>query len=229
MGRLISVAALAFAMLASSSAHADITPGSDWSNPPYDPWYSLFGNTTLSTPTSGGNPGGWLQVTFPTTSSGPGDQWYDTVYTPATNIFAGTWTTNTAIQFDFWQSNSVAGGLALEFESTNGDIWSYSLTPPGLTSWTTYTVSFGDLSDWTLPFATEDQYLTDLSSIDWIGVYIYRDTSSQEIYGIDNVMLTVPEPAECVLLAAAVVTIGMSLLHRRRFRGNLRLGRANTA
>ena len=216
--------------MVASCVYADITPGSDWSYPPYDVWTNYWGNTQLSVATNGGNPGGWLQVTFTNTSSSPGPSWSDIVYTKATNIIAGAWSTNTTVQFDFWQSNVVAGGLELAFGDTNnGDIWTYSLTPSGLlTNWTTYIVSFNDLADWSSPFSA-DTYLDDLSAIDWIGVEIYRDTSSQQVYGIDNVRLSVPEPAECVLLAAAMITSGMSLRRKRRFRGDFGLEAVNSA
>jgi hypothetical protein len=158
---------------------------------------------------------------FPSTSPDLPQQWSDIIYAPATNVIAGTWSTNTAVQFDFWQSNSVAGALALEFANTNNsDIWSYSLTPSsGLLNWTTFGVSFNDTNNWNASPFSVGAYLDDLAAIDWIGVYIYRDTSSPEIYGIDNVKLMVPEPAEYILLAAAMITSGMSLRRKRRLKG----------
>jgi hypothetical protein len=65
------------------------------------------------------------------------------------------------------------------------------------------------------PGATEAQYLADLASIDWIGVYIYRNTADLQIYGIDDFKLMIPEPAEYLVLALALATTGLSL-HRKR-------------
>ena len=227
-GNSAKIAVVALALIA-SCVHADITPGSDWNSAPYDPWTNYWGYAPLNVGTTGGNTGGWLQVTFTNTSSFPGPSWNDIAYTKATNIIVGAWTTNTAIRFDFWQSNVVASGVSLDFASTNGDIWTYSLTPSGvLTNWTTYTVSFNDIANWNSDFPV-DSYLNDLSSIDWIGIQIYRDTSSQQVYGIDNVMLSVPEPAECVLLGAAIIAAGMSLRKKRRLREDIGLLVVNSA
>lgn len=69
--------------------------------------------------------------------------------------------------------------------------------------------------DWMFPGATEDMFLADLAAIDWIGVYMYRQGSGAQLYGIDNFALMVPEPAECAMLAAALVAVGLGVRRRR--------------
>ena len=194
---------------------------SEWDAPNVDTWTNEYGWTTLGTPNVGGNPNGWLRVTFTnTTVDTPDDSWYDIVHMQASDLFAGTWTNTMWIEFDFWQSNIVAGGIQVQWKSgTNSSIWGYALTPPAITggtSWTTLTAPLYNWSDWAYPFATEEQYLADLTSIDWIGVYIFRDTTDLQIYGIDNFKLMIPEPAECALLAIAAITSSMSLRRKRR-------------
>ena len=94
------------------------------------------------------------------------------------------------------------------------------MTAPAIQTWSTQTASFANWQDWQYPGpgATESQYLADLGSIDWIGVYIYRGSGDEQIYGIDNFKLMVPEPAECFMLAAAVISSGMSLRRKRRLK-----------
>jgi hypothetical protein len=204
-----------------SGAQADIVLGiSDWDTN-LDPWTNQYGWTTIGRASPGGNTGGWLRVTFTnTTAEVPDSSWSDIARTSATNLYTGTWTTQMWITFDFWQSNVVAGAIQVQWKSlTNSDIWGYALTPPAITggtNWTTLTAPLLNWWDWAYPFATEQQYLADLSSVDWIGIYILRDTTDQQIYGIDNVKLMVPEPAECALLAVAAITSTMSLRRKRR-------------
>jgi hypothetical protein len=214
------IAAIALGMTV-SFVHADSVMGVNDSFASFGPWQSYWGNATVTPIPSGGSGGGagWLNVTFTNTAAEtPDSTWRDIAYTPSTNLFAGTWTTNNWITFDFYQSNVVAGGLAVVFGNTNNsDIWSYSLTPTNSTGiWSTYMASFGDTANWTYPFADTSQYLADLSAINWIGLYIYRDTTGQQVYGIDSVKLMVPEPAESVLLVAAMISSAIALRRKRR-------------
>jgi hypothetical protein len=218
------VAAIAFGTIV-FPVHADITPGSDWEGTSFDIWTNYWGYTQVAAPASGRNPGGWLQVTFTNTSAGPGTSWNDIVYTKTANLFAGTYSTQqwpqTSVRSDFQQSDVVAGGLAVVRKSiTNDNMWSYSLTPSTGTNWTTFTAGLANWQDWAYPLASVDQYLANLQSVDWIGVYKYRDTTSQQIYRIDNINLMVPEPTEYILLAAAVIISGISLCRKRHLKGD---------
>ena len=81
--------------------------------------------------------------------------------------------------------------------------------------WSTFNAPFANWEDWQYAGATEDQYLSDLSSINWIGVYVYRNTGDDQIYGLDDCMLMVPEPAELMMLAVALAAAWWSLRRRR--------------
>jgi len=72
------------------------------------------------------------------------------------------------------------------------------------------------MSDWiTDPyFGTEEEFLSDLSDIEWVGLYIDRNTALEQFYGVDNFSLMIPEPGELIMLAFAL--IGVWISHRRR-------------
>lgn len=196
-------------------SHAGIILGQhDWDST--EGWSSLEGWTTVTDPAGGG----WLNVSFPATSQPEAaqDEWYDTVYVSAEDLFAGTWTSDMFVEFDFWAEDVTPDAVQLQWSSsTNSDIWATALQQPSATQeWDRLTASFGDWTDWLFPGATEDQYLSDLSTIDWIGVYVYRDGAGAQDYRIDDVSLMVPEPAQLVMLASALATSLMAVRRRKR-------------
>lgn len=191
----------------------------DWDPTGVGLWSSLNGWTTLATPATGGHTGGWQQVTFSQTAvpEHAQAQWYDIIYTSATNLYTGTWDTNQTVRFDFWASNVPPGAVQVQWQSsTNLDVWGYTLTPPATGVWTSFSAPLANWADWQYAGATEAQYLSDLSSIEWIGVYIYRNTAALQIYGIDNFALVIPEPAECLMLVFALMTTGVSLRRKAK-------------
>jgi len=189
----------------------------DWDPGPHG-WTNAYGWTVLDRPASDGNPGGWLRVAFTNTSETPDESWSDIVRVDASNLFAGVWEPNMWVEFDFWASNQSPNALQVRWQSsTNSYIWGHVLTPAAAGGWTTYGASFMNWDDWDIdPFGTEDQYLADLASIDWIGVYINRNTEFAQVYGIDNFRLMIPEPAEMLLLAAAAAVSAMSARKKKR-------------
>jgi hypothetical protein len=182
-------------------------------------WTNEYGSSTLVRQGAGGNPAGWLQIAFAPISpdTPPGTNWYDLLYAPASNLFAGSWSTQMWVQFDFWASNQVPNQLALRWQSfTNSYIWSHGFSVVSTQSWITLSSSLLDWEDWVLgPGASEDMFLADLSSINWIGVYIERPGPGAQIYGLDNFGLMVPEPSEWAMLAAAALS-AWSIYRRRR-------------
>jgi len=182
-------------------------------------WTNEYGSTALTRQDAGGNPAGWLQIAFAPISpdTPPGTNWYDLVYMPASNLFAGAWSTQMWVQFDFWASNQVPNQVALRWQSfSNSYIWSHGFSVVSTQSWITLSTSLMDWEDWVLgPGASEDMFLADLSSINWIGIYIERTGSGPQIYGLDNFSLVVPEPSEWAMLAAAALS-AWSLYRRRR-------------
>ena len=179
----------------------------------------MYNWTTVEARPTGGNTGGWLQVGFPAVDPMSPTGWYDIIYTRATNLYAGTWNTNMWVSMDFWASNQSPGALQVRWgtNSQSPDMWGYELTPP-TTGWTSLAASFLNWTNWQYPGGTEAQYLSDLAAIDWIGVFIYRGDENAQFYGLDDFDLEIPEPAECLLLAFALVTTGVSLRRKRSAR-----------
>lgn len=186
-------------------------------------WDSDSGFANVQQKSPGGSPGGWLEIELPATSQGPGgSEWYDVIQTDADNLFAGGWDTDQWVEFDFWHDEGVIPALQVRWQSASNDyVWAYEVVPEEEAGWNNYGANFADWTQWdTLtPFgASEEQYLADLSTIDWIGIYIRRDGAAQQVYGMDDFQLMVPEPAEIIMLAAALTTSGMTLRRSKRKR-----------
>ena len=215
----LSLATLAALMSIAGVCRASIVIGShDWDMGSHGWTNQRPGFTSLDLqriPTNG-NPNGWLQMTFP--ADGSPDAAYDVVYTSATNLFAGTWTTNMWVEFDFWAATAAPEELEVRWQSsTNSYVWSYQLSPGGTQEWETFRAGFLSRDDWADPFGPSvEQYLADLSTIDWIGIYIFRGGADDQLYGLDDFQVMIPEPAECVMLIAVLAVAGLSLRDRRR-------------
>ena len=221
--RLVVMPLLVLLLLAGSSVSTaniiiakhdwDVTPASGKGN-----WAAQGNSATVKENTD--NPSdNYLQISFPGgIDSGPGDQWYETISTPSADLFAGTWLTDYWIEFDFWANDVIPDTLQVRWHGTSSDtVYGNTLSPSGVGSWQTLkTSTFTSVDDWKLsPAANQDDFLADLDSIDWIGVYIFRDGTDAELYGIDDFKLMVPEPAEYLMLLAALVTVGLVLRRQR--------------
>jgi len=205
---IVLAALITGAVSASASTFVGII---DW-DPPATAWTSdVPDDVDVAITNSAGD--NWLSISFTNTTPLAA-----TVSGSAANLFAGTWRSEYWIEFDFWadtQADSVQVRWGAD-GSTN--IWGQTVTPSGgLGSWQTLrTDAFGQTAaDWDIGLGNTVEYLTDLSSIDWIGVYIDRAGTGDENYGIDDFSLMVPEPAEVMLIAAA---FGVGLLVWRRMR-----------
>jgi len=209
-------------MVSVSSLHANSILGEhDWDTTPASGvgnWAAVGSSATVSEDTTVGSDH-WLKITFPSgIDPGPGSQWYETVSVPSADLYAGTWETANWIEFDFWSEDVEPDTLQVRWHGTaNDEIWGYTISPAGVGSWGTYTAPLANWEDWKMnPFVDESDFLADLNSIDWIGVYIFRDGTDQEIYGLDDFGLNVPEPEEYMMLAAALVTAFLALRRRSR-------------
>ncbi len=171
----------------------------------------------LTNPGANGNPDGYLRIDFPAIGVDPGPNWYDTVHTPATSLFAGNWSQQDWLQFDFWAEDTAPGGLQVRWGVDGGNTWGYVLDATGVQpgQWSTFQAPLANWQDWDIsPFMSESQYLADLQAIDWVGVYIFRNGTGEENYGIDNFSLQVPEPEEWLMLGVAL-TVTAAALRRR--------------
>ena len=199
----------------------------DWDTGPHG-WTSEFNDVSLSREATGGNPAGYLDITFPPTSAPEilEDEWADIIMVDAATLFAGNWRQDMHISFDFFSSNQTPHDIQLQFHSTNNNVWGYNLTASvsDTQTWTSLSTPLLFAGAWgPLPGFddTEDQFLADLSAIDWIGIYIFRETAGTEHYGIDNfrLHLIVPEPAEFVMLAAVLLAAALGYRRQRKEMG----------
>jgi hypothetical protein len=201
-----------------ATARAEIIMGQHtWDSGGHN-WASLDGWSTVD---SDGNPT-WLKVSFPqiTDPETPPNKYTDIIYTQAENLFAGTWTTDMYVRFDFWAEDVAPQSVQLVWKSsTNATVWGHSFTPGGVNQTNTYSVGFGSYSNWQFPGdGGLSQYLSDLSTIDWIGIFIARTGDGAQDYGIDDVTLAIPEPPEIIMFGSAVLASLASLRRRRRAR-----------
>ena len=220
--RLIGVCVVASAMCAGVARGGVVGEMHDWDPYPGDGgWASSNGWVNLATNATGGvTNSGFLSVTFPEVPDGaPGDDgWQELIYTPATSLFAGTYSVSNWFQFDFWASNVLPNAVQVRWQSsTNSRIWGSLVSGPTATGeWQTLTsVGLGSYSDWEIDgFASQGEFLSDLTDIEWIGLYIDRNTAVEQMYGVDNFALMIPEPAELIMLAAALTAVWMA--YRRK-------------
>lgn len=225
----IAVVLVAYVLMAFTARGDALVAINDWDPGPHA-WTNLpygSGWANLDIPATGGSTGGWLRITFPETfeSELEEQEWSDTIYTPVENLWSGTWVTNMVVQFDFWYSNTAPEYIQVRWaDSDTNRVWRSTVFDSDTdsmseTNWTTITSPF--MSDSELwgggAIGTQAQFLQDLDSIDWIGLYIWRGSADESIYGIDDFKLLVPEPTEYMMLAAALLTI-LASVRSSRFR-----------
>lgn len=217
----VLTAVCAFFCLAAGSPWADPVLGiHTWETSDHG-WTDDSSFVTLERQNSGGEPGGWLKATFDETGGPPGgDGWYATLSTKADSLFAGGWHRESWIAFDFWESGMAPDPtVQVRWKSaTNSYIWAQTVDIGAVDGWRSLSASLLDWTDWdTLSpaGAFEERYLGDLATIDWVGVYIWRSGVGAEYYGLDDFRLVVPEPAETILLGAAMAVSALSMRRKR--------------
>jgi hypothetical protein len=206
--RSIPVAIFVFFTCLTAGNAAILIASNDWDYRPIPSnWTDTFDAVSLQVPATGGTTGHFLQVTFSDVQDFTTSNEFDIVYAPASNFFTGTYSTSWWFSFNFWASNTTPDALRLYFQSSNNaSAWSYSFAPVTSTGWVTYSAMLSpDLWINDDPIQGPEEFLADLQSISWRGIYIDRNTRDQEIYGIDNFMLWAPEPAEWALIIAGVL------------------------
>jgi hypothetical protein len=179
--------------------------------------------TPLGNPGSGGiTNSGFLRIDMPA-SGDPGHVDAEATASAAT-LFAGTWETNMWIEFDFWAQYTEPVYVQVAWGSTNDTVWAdtvFDSTTDTMStqSWTRLTsASFMSYADWG-GWYDQQTFLDDLSAIDWIGVFIRRGGIGDQLYGLDDLNLMVPEPSEIAVLAVALLA-ACGAVWRSRRRGN---------
>jgi hypothetical protein len=207
------LAALCLALAVQRSGASSVIAQHDWDTVAHD-WDSLYGNAQLNRQVSG--PNGWLRITFPASEDPLAS--YDIVYTKAENLFAGSWSENIGVQFDFWAEDGGPDQLELRWRSSlTNEMWAAPLSPgPGGAS-KNYLASLFYTEDWKytgVGGGSGELYRDQLASIDWIGIYVKRFGTGQEQYGLDNVRLMVPEPSQWLMLGTAMAVSAWTLRRR---------------
>jgi hypothetical protein len=201
-----------------------IVASENWNAPGLAGWTSDEPWVTLSNPGAGGvGNSGYLNIALDATSSqqnDPGAEWYALAKVQASSLFAGNWQ-GLQVSFDFWADDVQPQYVQVRWaSSTNASVWRSTVFDSGTSSmatqrWTTLTApSLVNSLDWDYGSGNQQQFIGDLATIDWIGVYIWRDTGLSQQYGLDELRLSVPEPAEYMMLAAALSTALLSLRGR---------------
>jgi len=217
---LRGAAVFLFAALPARPAAAEVILGRhDWDTANTN-WQTDHGFAELQRIPTNGNPNGWLEFVLPaTTNSAPDapNQW-DIAKVDASSLFAGGWQTNMWIEFDFWSTNSTPPTVQVRWQSSlTNYVWAYDVSAPAGNGWSTLRAPLANWDDWnTLGGGSLEQYLDDLATIDWVGVYIHRTGYGAETYGLDNFTLMVPEPGQFLMLGATLAVSWLSLRRRRK-------------
>ena len=209
----------ALAVAATVACGDPIVALNDWNDGTLQGWAEDQAWVSLSNPGSGGiGDSGYLATQF---AAGRGlGQEETVVYVSSDSLFAGTWTEDMWIEFDFWAEDVAPGAIGVQWESDDGTLWEQtvfdsSVDTLSLQTWTSFQASL-EYSYWSsVGSPSEQEYLDDLASINWVGVYVFDGTGDGNLYGLDDFKLMVPEPSEYALAGAALLMMLLSV--RRRF------------
>jgi len=219
------------AWLRVDKARASIIVGKhDWDDGTLQGWSEDQQWVSLANPGSGGiGNSGYLQITLAATATGenePGAEWWALTTVPASSLFAGNWA-GKWVAFNFRAENAQPEYVQIRWKSTgNNNVWratvfdSEDSTMP-VQQWTELTTPrFTNYLDWDYGGGSQEQFVNDLASIDWIGVFIWRSAETLQQFGLDEVRLMVPEPGEITLLTGAALSAFLALRRKLRTASN---------
>lgn len=194
----------------------------NWNDGTLRGWTSAEPWVAFSSP--GAAPDGSMDLALSATAlrpNGSAAEWAALAKAQPATLFAGNWQ-GVQVASDFWsdeaQSPKVkAGGWA---SSTNASTWGSAILDSSKSAMSTQqwaSVASPELVsylDGGYGSAVPQQFVSDLSAIDWIGTYAWRGSGMGAYDSFDENRFMVPEPAEYMMLAAALVSTGMSLRRR---------------
>jgi len=212
----------------------------------FDGWTSegVFGGAGTETPTYNTVDGRTAVLLDPNVGN---SLQTDVILTPALtgvgyqnmNAYGPSGTQIAGMSFDFYAGANGNGtgapaGLGFYFQTTGNHVWYYDILPAYIgDGWNTYSLAFSYDADpygsggWygytdntqTTPLGSGD-FTTDLGLVNGLGIWItYQDNNSDQIYGIDDFGLTVPEPETYMVLGMALLT--MAFVFRKRITDSL--------
>lgn len=131
------------------------------------------------------NPGGYLRLAF-------GQQSKPDAACDLVRRTTDTGIVITNLSFAFRAENTRPSAVLLYVHSNrSGNSWYVNLGVDVVGAWIGFNVPLTYEARWiTGPDGTKEQFLSDIQSIDWIGVYVIRGDESAQNYGIDNVWIT---------------------------------------
>jgi len=216
---------LALCLLAGAAAAGTIVGEFDWDDAGAgaDGWTADESWVDLSRAGAGGvGDSGYLRIEFADTSELPPTEWFAMPQVDASSLFAGNWESDMWVEFDFFAEDIEPQYVQVRWAATNDRVWRATVFDSGAQSMMTNTwtrlssARFESYEDWDYGGGTQEDFVMDLASIDWIGVYVFRNTSAAQDYGIDNFRLMIPEPSQVVMLLGSALSAVLTLRRRRR-------------
>lgn len=210
--------------------HAAIIQGVNGLGGSTKSWYSSNDwERVLNSPAGAGSQGVWMNTTWVNSdvinkSEGSvSKRWVDVFSKDAVNMFAVTFDEGMWPSMSLWASNNAYEATMSQW-STEGSnlVWKHSVFDVSAhdmesqvltSSRADYLLNKTDLS---MAFLTEQHLIDELTSVDWVGIRIWRGEMSSDRYGIDSSHLMIPEPAEIILLLFAGISSFMTLRRKRR-------------
>jgi len=168
--------AAAFALVAFNASALTLET---WDSGDTAGWGLSSSEATLS------NPGGYLNVRF-------GQQDAPRCASDIAMLTVDPDGTPTAVSFNFCAFDVVPSSVRVYFHSSvSGNRWYLPLQLTQASEWVSYNIPLTFDAGWGMgPISSEQQFLSDIQSIDWAGVYVRRhgDVAAQD-YGIDDFQL----------------------------------------
>lgn len=158
----------------------------------------------ITSPVSGGNPGGYLQLYFD--EPFPNLPETDSMYTEEADMI-GDFEAVANVKFDYLGYPSSSQSLFFESDVGSGSTWVYDFNAsatPG--AWKSQWISFESSSGWSM-FSGSGSFFDALSSVTKVGIMLQHDDSAQDfVFGLDDWEYgRVPEPGAIVMGLTALM------------------------
>jgi len=179
----LSLVALLLLAATCALAQTPITTTYTWPGTDLQGWTHSSAYTFLS------NPGGRLNIRFYAQEQPYAVTDLAWVDTPTNHVI-------TEMSFRFRAQDIRPSAVRLYIRSkVSGNLWYINLGKPPKGEWTTFIVPVKHSEGWITPEGnTEAQFLLDMESVDWVGVYVRRHgTPKVQNYSIDDFTITAYE------------------------------------
>jgi hypothetical protein len=213
--RVASGFAMLLALSAPLIATADIVVApEDRATPGLSGW--LQDQSWMSVGNPGLNAGGASAASALTAQRSEAGEWSRS----ASRLFAETVTPGLWIDFDYWDDTMIPDYVQMRWAGNDLRLWQRAARNRAgaafpIQEWTlTESALFEDYQDWDYGGGSQQRFLDDLASVNWIGVLAAPRGPSGPFYGIDD--FTVPEPGQWWMLGLALVSGAAGLWFRRR-------------